>query len=309
MDMNETLINFEDVLRYLKDKDLNEEYVLDEGLMMGFQRVKDFVKKETTLFTYPVCFDGVVILFIQKGNLRVDVNVSSYEVNEGSLLMLVPGNIVRLSLAEGASLSDIELYYLIISREFADGLSTYGRRSIQDRIKMYNNPCRYLSKEDREVTRDYFNLTRKIMTSGQKFKKEMVSGLVASLSFYSSTAKEPHAGASDLAVSSSRRNNQTFENFLNLVKDYHTRERGLTFYATQMSISRKYLGKVVRMASGRKASDWIDDFVIMEAKSMLKFSDKSIKEIVYSLNFVNQSVFYKYFKAHTGMTPSEYRGK
>jgi AraC-like DNA-binding protein len=40
---------------------------------------------------------------------------------------------------------------------------------------------------------------------------------------------------------------------------------------------------------------------------MLKYSDKSIKEIVYELHFPNQSVFYKFFKAHTGMTPSEYR--
>ena len=33
----------------------------------------------------------------------------------------------------------------------------------------------------------------------------------------------------------------------------------------------------------------------------------SIKEIVYRLHFPNQSVFYKFFKMHTGMTPSEFR--
>ncbi len=32
-----------------------------------------------------------------------------------------------------------------------------------------------------------------------------------------------------------------------------------------------------------------------------------IKEIVSRLNFPNQSVFHKFFKAHTGMTPNEYR--
>ena len=40
---------------------------------------------------------------------------------------------------------------------------------------------------------------------------------------------------------------------------------------------------------------------------MLKYSDMAIKEIVYKLHFANQSVFYKFFKAHTGLTPSEYR--
>lgn len=305
--MNETLINFEDVRRYLRDKTLTEVYALDEGLLMGFQRVKDFFGNKAALFTDPVSYNGIVLLFVHKGNLKVEVNVSSYEVREGSLLMLVPGNIVRISPPESASISDIELFYLIMSSDFVDSLSSYGRRSIQDRVKMYNNPCYRLSEGDRALTRDYFNLARKLISSGQKFKKEMLSGLVASLSFY--TIPTDSESATNPTVSSTRRNSQTFENFLSLVKEYHTQERGLSFYATKMSISRKYLGKVVRLASGRKASDWIDDFVIMEAKSMLKFSDKSIKEIVYSLNFVNQSVFYKYFKAHTGMTPSEFRGK
>ena len=47
--------------------------------------------------------------------------------------------------------------------------------------------------------------------------------------------------------------------------------------------------------------------MILEAKNLLKYSDKSVKQIVYDLHFPNQSVFYKFFKAHTGMTPSEYR--
>ena len=63
----------------------------------------------------------------------------------------------------------------------------------------------------------------------------------------------------------------------------------------------------MREASGRSAPEWIDSFVILEAKNLLKYSEKSIKEIVFALHFPNQSVFYKFFKAHTGLTPSEYR--
>ena len=42
-------------------------------------------------------------------------------------------------------------------------------------------------------------------------------------------------------------------------------------------------------------------------KDLLKYTDLAIKEIVYKLHFPNQSVFFKFFKAHTGLTPSEYR--
>ena len=44
-----------------------------------------------------------------------------------------------------------------------------------------------------------------------------------------------------------------------------------------------------------------------EAKALLKYSGMSIQEIAYCLNFPNQSFFGKYFRSHTGMTPSAYR--
>ena len=69
----------------------------------------------------------------------------------------------------------------------------------------------------------------------------------------------------------------------------------------------KYLSRVVREVTGRSAPEWIDAYVILEAKNQLKHSNISIKEIVSNLNFPNQSVFYKFFKMRTDMTPSEYR--
>jgi YesN/AraC family two-component response regulator len=81
----------------------------------------------------------------------------------------------------------------------------------------------------------------------------------------------------------------------------------MSFYASKLCLTPKYLSKLIKQASGRSAPDWIDSFVILEAKNMLKYSDISIKEIVYKLHFANQSVFYKFFKSHTGITPSEYR--
>ena len=52
---------------------------------------------------------------------------------------------------------------------------------------------------------------------------------------------------------------------------------------------------------------WIDDYGVLEAKNLLKYSTMSIQEISYYLNFPNQSFFGKYFKNHTGMTPTAYR--
>ena len=67
------------------------------------------------------------------------------------------------------------------------------------------------------------------------------------------------------------------------------------------------MSKLIKTATGKSAPEWIDAYVILEAKNLLKYSSDNIKQIVFKLNFPNQSVFYKFFKSRTGMTPSEYR--
>ena len=46
---------------------------------------------------------------------------------------------------------------------------------------------------------------------------------------------------------------------------------------------------------------------MLEAKNLLKYSTMSIQEVAYYLSFPNQSFFGKYFKEHTGLTPTAYR--
>ena len=91
------------------------------------------------------------------------------------------------------------------------------------------------------------------------------------------------------------------------ITQYHSEQRNMAFYADKLFLTPKYLSKLVKEASGRSGPQWIDAYVILEAKNLLRYSDDSIKEIVYKLNFQSASVFNKFFKLHTGMSPSEYR--
>jgi len=100
---------------------------------------------------------------------------------------------------------------------------------------------------------------------------------------------------------------KTVDEFIRLVTEYHMTEHYLAFYAEKLGITPKYLSKLVRDVTGRSAPEWVDSFLVLEAKNMLKYSNLAIKEIVYRMHFPDQSSFYKFFKLHTGMIPSEYR--
>jgi AraC-like DNA-binding protein len=74
-----------------------------------------------------------------------------------------------------------------------------------------------------------------------------------------------------------------------------------------MCISPKYLSETIKQISRRTPNEWIDNYVTLEIRVLLRNSTKSIKEIAQDLNFPNQSFLGKYFKEHVGMSPSEYR--
>jgi AraC-like DNA-binding protein len=89
-------------------------------------------------------------------------------------------------------------------------------------------------------------------------------------------------------------------------KNFHN-ERRVSWYAHELCISPKYLSETIKQVSRRTPNDWIDNYVTLEIRVLLRNSTRSIKEIAEDMNFPNQSFFGRYFKEHVGMSPSEYR--
>lgn len=79
--------------------------------------------------------------------------------------------------------------------------------------------------------------------------------------------------------------------------------------ADLLCVTPKYLSQVIRNVSGKLAGKWITDFVILEAKALLKGGKLTIQQIADNLNFANQSFFGRWFKDNVGMSPSEYRNQ
>lgn len=98
-----------------------------------------------------------------------------------------------------------------------------------------------------------------------------------------------------------------FKKFITLLSSTQIKPRMVTWYAQQLCVTPKYLSTTCKSVSGKTANAWINQFVIKDISNLLKYSDKSIKEISEYLNFPNLSFFGKYVKAHIGYSPKEYR--
>jgi AraC family transcriptional activator of pobA len=97
--------------------------------------------------------------------------------------------------------------------------------------------------------------------------------------------------------------------FRRLLAQNYLHERKLDFYAGQLHVTPKYLSSAIKKLTGRSAGEWINQSITLEAKVLLQNKTLTVSQISNMLNFSDQSVFGKFFKANAGMGPIEYRNK
>lgn len=110
----------------------------------------------------------------------------------------------------------------------------------------------------------------------------------------------------------SEKNSEWFKKFSNFkvqLENRFTETRNAKDYADIIGISYKHLNEVCRSVTGSTAKTFIDHFIILEAKRLLAVTDNSSKELTYTLGFDEPTNFLKYFKKHTGESPSQFRKK
>ena len=292
----------------------NHPSLFNAGIGDDFFIIEDYDAGEKgkaflELLKGPLRFDGLFFFYCIDGAFDIDINLLTYSIRPKSLVINAPGNIFRIPDETFEKPYAIRYVCIGLSREFLSSLRVDFSKTSEESMKILARPCITLDAERISLASDYFYLMRKVLDSTMRDKKDALGELISSLSYMLLDAW--HQGVDNILSSRQSQNSARaqliFEHFLSLVAEHHSRERGMAFYADKLCLTPKYLSKLIKQVSGRRAPEWIDTYVILEAKNMLRYSEIPIKEIVYRLNFPNQSVFYKFFKMHAGMTPSAYR--
>jgi AraC-like DNA-binding protein len=96
-------------------------------------------------------------------------------------------------------------------------------------------------------------------------------------------------------------------NFKELVEKRFTKVHQVKYYAETLNISPNYLNEVIKSALDIPAKDFIQNRLVLEAKRMVVFTQKSGKEIGFELGFDDPSHFSKFFKSNTGQSLQEFK--
>lgn len=254
----------------------------------------------------PFRVDGFVWILCLKGCMGVDVNLNHCVLTENSLMMTAPDNILAI---KDVDWDQLDSYILFISSDFMRDINIdQNVISRQTAYPIMAPPIMKIESEEGELVKHYFDLIHRNTTGNRDdlYVRSIARCLISALIYQVLQFARNRQPAEEGLRPHSRRLSYVHQ-FMGLLHRYRLSERSVSFYASRLFISAKYLTLILKQTTGRSAAEWIDEFVILEAKNMLRFSGKNIQQIAYALNFPNQSSFGKYFKHLTGMSPSEYQ--
>ena len=250
----------------------------------------------------PLILDaGVVVFVCLGGEGKIVVDMQTISICRGSIVILLPYSVIQL-----ADISDNTRITLI-----ATGMGFLEKLALSQPVENYvekirEMPCLQLSENQLEQAKKIYLFVEKLYKEATgPLKQEIRSSLLTLLALEIVTlfAENKESGNPRLS-----RQDQVFRNFtISLAKNV-SQHRTVEFYANEACLTPKYFSTVIKKRSGKLPMDWITERTIVLIKFLLHNSDKSIQEISNDLNFPNQSFFTRYFKSHTGFTPTAFRG-
>lgn len=269
--------------------------VLGDGLVLS-DRIAG-----TDISDTPQRMNFIMMALCRQGEARYAIDTREQTVKAGDLLFISEGHIMDFFHAS----PDFDCLSIMLSTEFYHSFVLNVKNVSSLLLFSTNNPVVQLTAKEVQTYTNFHNaISEKIADRGHHFRTQLVKALLLAM-FYDMSGVIWRVEQQGQKVQT--RADSIFANFIRLLEEHFRKERRVRWYALQLGITPKYLSEVVKQVSKRTPNEWIDHYVVLELRVLLKNSTKSIKEISDELNFPNQSFLGKYFKEHIGMSPSEYR--
>ena len=278
----------------------NEYQFLDNSYLKLDSSSTDFNELKAKI---PLILDaGVVVFVCLKGEGKIVVDMQTISIRRGSIVILLPYSVIQL-----ADISDDTRITLI-----ATGMGFLDKLALSQPVENYvekirEMPCLQLNENQLEQAKKIYLFVEELYKEATgPLKQEIRSSLLTLLALEIVTlfAENKESGNPRLS-----RQDQVFRNFtISLAKNV-SKHRTVEYYANEACLTPKYFSTLIKKRSGKLPMDWITERTVVLIKFLLLNSDKSIQEISNELNFPNQSFFTRYFKSHTGVTPTAFRLK
>ncbi len=247
----------------------------------------------------PFRADMSVVFILKQGYMNLTIDMVKYTLEPSSVLVIVPGQVCQVM-----EVSDtIDIITIMMSEAFTNSFFSEYSAFNQLYQSIAKKPLTRFTPALEDAFDVYVTLLDNLLKLGVKtYQLDAAKHLTLSM-FYGIVLTMHELDS----IKSTDRPTLLFKQFEDLLRRYYRKEREVSFYADKLCISPKYLSAIVLQQTGKSAIRCINEYVLNECQALLLSSHMSLQEIAYKLNFPSQSVFSKFFKRMTGVSPREYR--
>lgn len=249
----------------------------------------------------PFKLDMSMAIIYDQGEAVSKINMKEYHIKAPAVLIVMHGQTIEpISYSE-----NLQSRAIVMSESFTERLFA-GSTDVQAHslyTSIMNKPIVNFEK-DQNVFSIYYDLLLNVARSPHsEFKIQSAHHLTLAM-FYGYSHMKHNLTTDNKGTT---RQEEIYSAFIDSLGENFKTARDIGYYADKLCISAKHLSQVVKDVSGKTALEIIEDYVLTECKALLLSTTMTIQEISDELNFPSQSVFGKYFKRLTGLSPKAYR--
>lgn len=250
----------------------------------------------------PVRIDHFIIILTLGGTAHVRLNLVDYHTEKNGLLIISPNTIHEF--VDQSDNTFIAMGFIPgffsqtgVNRKHADAFTFFSSQS---------DPYYLLADHEAAALSQIMLLLHEKdrYDSVHPFRDELISHAFNLFMYELAGISRKYRSETDFKIT---RKENILMSFLKVLPLHFKEERSVQFYAGLLFLTPKHLTKTVKELTNKTCGELIDEMVIMEAKILLNDPSLSIANVADHLHFSDQFFFSKFFKKHTGFTPSEYR--
>lgn len=238
-------------------------------------------------------------IFLLEGSGKVSVDLVEYSFEGKIMLFTSPYQIIHFNVIKSLKTTRLQFHGDFYCIE-------YHKKEVACNGLLFNNIYQqpYVNLEDKDFIELDYILGKLIieLDNSTSYAMAVVRAYLQLILALCSKIKYE-----DNLVDEERNIHHPLMQFKELLENNFREERQPSFYAAQMGISPNSFSKLCKQYFLKTPSTLIHERVILEAKKLIHLTYKSMKQIAAELNFDDENYFSRYFKKHTGITPTAFR--
>ena len=222
---------------------------------------------EVPLATDPRRVNCLFVAICLEGSAQYTVDNKEFKVKQNDVILVNDGQVIDSYMlsrdCHGVAIMCSNDFYAEVIKEVSEISNLF--------LFAYSNPVFHLTPERVRTFMEYYELIlQKIKDPEHQFRRQLAMSLLKAMLY--DMGNEIH----QRLLSTPRRTcaETIFHDFIVLVKENFRQERRVGWYGEQLCITPKYLSETVKQVSRRTPNDWIDHYVVLEIRLLLKCSSR-----------------------------------